>query len=432
MSSPKPPAPAARPEIVPPDDESREITPFEGTDSLSALTRGEIDIQIATAKRYPRSVTDFKRVALEMATLDEATAASMFYALPRADKTIEGPSVRLAEIVGSAWGNLRYGARVIEISDRWVTAQGACFDMEKNLACSIETRRRIVDKNGRRFNDDMIGVTSNAACSVALRQAIFKIVPMAYVKDILAEARLVAVGKHLTMEQRRTRIFEWFAKIGASQEDVLSLMDRKGPADLTVDDVIILLGLKTAIQDGETTFDETLSAKVPGEPIQMPRRKSENDSAGKSGDAGSERAREPAAAAVQPGAVPGPAPAPAAPPPAPAPAASPAGNPPREGTSEHPASAAGATETGDPGGGGRVASPTAARAAYSQAFVTKTASVSPGRGRGEPYFQLTLDDGSVWKAKDGAVFKAAAEAEKAGAKVNLVIQDGLVLYVGRT
>src|SRR6185369_14649302 len=83
--------------------------------SLAGWQREEIDIQIATAKRYPRSITAFKRQCLEMATLDEETAGSMYYVLPRAGKKIEGPSVRLAEIAGSAWGNLRSKSYIVEV-----------------------------------------------------------------------------------------------------------------------------------------------------------------------------------------------------------------------------------------------------------------------------------------------------------------------------
>ena len=229
--------------------------------TLSKLMRAEIDVQIATAKRYPRSVTGFKREAEEMATLDEETAGSMFYVLPRAGKSIEGPSVRLAEIVGSAWSNLRYEARVVEIADRYISAQGTCFDLEKNVAARVEVRRRITDKKGRRYNDDMIAVTANAACSIALRQAIFKVVPFAYVKDIYEKAKVVAIGKGLTMDQRRNRALEWFGKVGAKSEQILKILGRKGLEDITVDDLIILQGIKTAIQDNETTWDGIIEEK---------------------------------------------------------------------------------------------------------------------------------------------------------------------------
>lgn len=227
--------------------------------TLPAFNASEIDIQIATARRYPRSIVAFKRSAMEMATLDEETAGSMFYILPRAGKKIEGPSVRLAEVCGSAWGNVRYGARVIEIGERFVTAEGVCMDLEKNNACSVQVRRRITDSRGARYGDDMIQVTANAACSIALRQAIFKIIPFAYIKDIYEKAKQVSIGKGLTIEKQRERAFESLAKFKLGKDDVLKLMKRKGIEDLTVDDLIDLRGIYTALSDGDTTAEQLLA-----------------------------------------------------------------------------------------------------------------------------------------------------------------------------
>ena len=64
---------------------------LDGSTALEAVDRASIDIQIATAKQYPRSVDKALKEALTLATLDEETAASMFYVLPRAGKRIEGP-----------------------------------------------------------------------------------------------------------------------------------------------------------------------------------------------------------------------------------------------------------------------------------------------------------------------------------------------------
>ncbi len=230
----------------------------EDQSALVSLSRAEIDVQISTAKRYPRSIVAFQRQAMEMATLDEETAASMFYALPRSGRTIEGPSVRLAEIVGSAWGNLHYGARALDPgpNDRFIVAQGIAWDLEKNVRIQYEVRRRITDKNAKRYNDDMIGVTGNAAASIALRNAIFKVVPFAYVKRIYEEAKLVSIGKALTMEQRRSRALEWFSKLGVKEAQILVLLGKKGLEDVDVDDLVTLNGLKTAIKEGDTTIEE--------------------------------------------------------------------------------------------------------------------------------------------------------------------------------
>jgi hypothetical protein len=67
----------------------------------------ELDIQINTAKAYPRSVKSFLEEAKMLATANQETAASCFYSLPRKDKNgkqvqITGPSIRLAEIAAYA------------------------------------------------------------------------------------------------------------------------------------------------------------------------------------------------------------------------------------------------------------------------------------------------------------------------------------------
>src|SRR4029077_2732651 len=63
-------------ELMPPTDvqepEVREV-PFGGS-MLEQQTRGEIDIQIVTARRFPRSIRAFRDRAMEMATLTEDIA----------------------------------------------------------------------------------------------------------------------------------------------------------------------------------------------------------------------------------------------------------------------------------------------------------------------------------------------------------------------
>lgn len=228
--------------------------------TLGALVRAEIDTQIATAKSYPRSVAKFKKQALAMACLDEDTAASCFYTLPRAGKPITGPSIRLAEITGSAWGNIRYGARVIGDDGRIITAQGVCVDLEANVSATVDVQRRVTDKKGRRYSDDMVVVTGNAACSIALRNAIFKVVPMAYVNDVLAQARKVAIGDVKTLEARRADMVAYFGKMGIVPERVFAVVGKTAIEDVGLDELGLLKGLATAIKDGDTKIDDAFPA----------------------------------------------------------------------------------------------------------------------------------------------------------------------------
>src|SRR5689334_8327744 len=106
-----------------------EVLEREVSATLPSVRSGSVDVQVSTAKQFPRSITTFIRRATEMATLTPDIAASCVYALPRDGRTIEGPSARLAEIVAHAWGNMRIQAGVSDQDDRFVTARGEAWDV---------------------------------------------------------------------------------------------------------------------------------------------------------------------------------------------------------------------------------------------------------------------------------------------------------------
>lgn len=228
---------------------------IESAEALAVINRSEIDQQITTARAYPRSIKQFKSTALELATLDEETAASCFFHLPRG-KGIEGPSIRLAEIVAYAWGNLRYGARVIGVDSKFVEAEGFAFDLQTNTAVKVTVRRKITDKKGNRYNDDMIVMTGNAACSIAARNALFRIVPRAFVDQICEAAKQVVRGDAKTLSERRDRALAWFEEKGAKVPDILKFLERKGVEDITLDDLVTLTGIRTAIMDKEINIKD--------------------------------------------------------------------------------------------------------------------------------------------------------------------------------
>lgn len=234
-------------------EDAREV---DGSGTLEALTRGEIDVQIRTAKAFPRSIRKFISEATDMACLDEPTAESCMYALPRGGKSIQGPSARLAEIVASAWGNCRAGARVVAEESNFVVAQGVFFDLERNVAITFESRRRITNSNGQRYNDDMIGVTANAACSIALRNAVFKGVPKAFWNPIYEAAKRTAIGDAKSLAAKRDEMVTYFGKMGIALDRILAAVGRPGLDDIGADELVTLKGAASAIKEGEFTIEQ--------------------------------------------------------------------------------------------------------------------------------------------------------------------------------
>lgn len=239
--------------------------------TVALLSNAEINQQIATAKRYPRSVSSFIKKATELVTLNEAIAQQCIYALPRDGKVIEGPSARMAEVIINAWGNSRAGARIVSDEGNFIVAQAVFHDLEQNVALTYEVQRRITNKSGKRFSDDMIGVTANAACSIALRNAILKGVPKAYWDNIYKKARALVAGDIQSLASKRANALKEFVIFGITEAQILAKLGRSGIADINTDDLVLLFGMLTAIRDGDTTpeqafaieGDETKAAKPP-------------------------------------------------------------------------------------------------------------------------------------------------------------------------
>lgn len=231
--------------------------------ALEAAERASIDIQIATAHRFPRSMETFKSTAISMATIDEETAESCLYRRPVGkdqetgeQKFAEGMSVRMAEIVGASYGNLRVAAQIIEQTPRFIRARGMAHDLQTNFAASSEVIESTVKKNGQPYDERMRIVIAKAALAKARRDATFQVVPRALAKPVEAEVRKVLLGDAQTLERRRATVCGWIAKIGIDEKRVWAALGIAGKSDLNVDVLEKLTGIRTAVKDGEITIDE--------------------------------------------------------------------------------------------------------------------------------------------------------------------------------
>lgn len=239
-----------------------EIAPHESSLAVEAVSRAEINMQIATARQYPRKeLSLIKRNMLSHATLDEETAAACFYKLPRGGSMIEGPSVRLAEIAASNYGNLRIATRTLETVTEGnaphVVVQVAIHDLENNLAIQVEKRRRITGKKskGGKPDEDDINLATNSCASIAFRDAVFRVVPNVLIRPVLDECKKVAVGKANSLSEKRTTILKRLAQLGASEARVLKSLGLAKAEDITITHCEDMIGRGTAIRDGALVED---------------------------------------------------------------------------------------------------------------------------------------------------------------------------------
>lgn len=223
----------------------------------------ELDVQIATAKRYPRDIEVSLADASNMITSSKQIAESCNYSLPRKQqdgkiKYINGPSIRLAEIIAQSWGNLHAGIRFLPSEDsKTIIAEAMIWDLEKNNRFPAIIKRSIVTKTGKLYSQDMQTMTANAATAIAFRNAIFKAIPRAAI-DQLHKIALDFISNNDKLGEQIPRVLNYFMGAGYTKEHILKFLDRKTEKEITKDDIIKLSGIKNRIDDGQLAANESL------------------------------------------------------------------------------------------------------------------------------------------------------------------------------
>lgn len=228
------------------------------------LQKAEVDQLITTARAYPRSLKHVQGRIMSMATLDEESAEECIYALPRGGKPIKGPSIRFAEILKQSFGNCRAAARVVAVDriEMFVEAEGVFHDLETNSSTTARVRRRISDRRGKVFNDDMIIVTGNAACSIAMRNAILAGVPKPLWRRAYETVQATITGDVTTLSVNREKALKALAAFGVKPEQIFAALGREGLEDISVDDIGTLRGMFSALKNGEATVEEMFVGTV--------------------------------------------------------------------------------------------------------------------------------------------------------------------------
>jgi phage anti-repressor protein len=236
--------------------------------NTAAIIKAEIDMQIATAKMYPREVKKSLDKAIAMVTMDQETAESCIYAKPRKNDKgendfIKGESVRLAEIAAIAWGNIHYGTRIVGNDGKKITARGIAWDLESNVKADQEVDRSIWStRYNKSFSEDMQVVTGNAAAAIAKRNVIISIIGKSYIRRIYNEAVKAAIGDQSQLSKKVNALFDRFKKMGIQPEKILAYFDKKSVDQITVDEVEEMIGIGTAIKDRSLSIDQAFEIET--------------------------------------------------------------------------------------------------------------------------------------------------------------------------
>ena len=250
----------ANAELIDPSQHQREAelpATVETHDGLTAVEQSravaEIQASMVIAKKFPRNEDQaYTKIIRACARLELAKQAK--YSYPRGGKQVEGPSIRLAEVLARCWGNMDYGivetARRIGESDLLAFA----WDKESNTKVVRQfTTRHIREK--RSGNEDLRGerdiyeLTANQG-QRRVRACILELIPGDFVDAALAQCEKTLKGGYgKTLEDLRRELLVLFSKFGINQEMIETRIQHKYEA-LTYQEYEQLISIYNGIKDG--------------------------------------------------------------------------------------------------------------------------------------------------------------------------------------
>lgn len=233
-------------------------------DNTAVLLKAEIDMQVTTAKAYPRDLKICVQKAMQAACFSQQIAAACMYTKPvgKSDK-VSGASIRLAEIMISAWTNIHCSTRLTRNDGKFISIEAIVIDRETNTIYSETVERSIMTsakdgKTPRQYSYDMIQNTAAAGASIALRKAAFRLFGKHFVDLIYEATKEVALGrKPSTMgdtqsfEVVRQKAIAQFEKSGIPPEKIYNYFGITTLTELTDDHLIEMMGVKNAIKEGD-------------------------------------------------------------------------------------------------------------------------------------------------------------------------------------
>lgn len=195
-----------------------EALPNTMTEVKSQREASEIQAMVFMAKQFPRNQIQAADRILNACTR-QTLADSAVYSYPRGGQSVEGPSIRLAEVLAQNWGNLDFGIRELSQENGVSTVEAYAWDLETNVrqAKVFQVAHKRMAKGGTKTLTDPRDIYEMVANqgSRRLRACILSIIPGDIVEAALAQCSVTqAASVGATPEEIKETIRKLTATMG--------------------------------------------------------------------------------------------------------------------------------------------------------------------------------------------------------------------------
>ncbi|PAE20535.1 hypothetical protein CHH80_11020 [Bacillus sp. 7504-2] len=226
----------------------------------------EVKGQIFMAKQFPRNIFHAEQRILD-ACKRPSLAQTAVYRYPRGKQVVEGPSIRLAEVLAQNWGNLSYGIKELEQREGESVAMAFCWDLETN----VRQEKVFTVPHSRKANGKITKLTdprdiyelvaNNGARRV--RSCILGVIPGDIVEAAVAECNNTLKGNNNgPLKDRIANALTAFKNQHKVTQEMIEVRFGYNADAFTEVDYLELIKIFNSLKDGMSKVDDWFDKKA--------------------------------------------------------------------------------------------------------------------------------------------------------------------------
>lgn len=244
-----------------PKPEAKNVT----TEAMVSRQAQEVQMAMYVAKNFPRDTYDaFQRIMKECER--KLVAENAVYQYPKGGQKVQGPSIRLAEVIARNWGNIDYGIIELDQKDGESSMMAYAWDLETNTRqtkiFTVKHERKAKGKTNKLTDSrDVYELTANMGTR-RMRACILGIIPGDIVDAAVQKCNDTLInGQKEPLEDRLRKALDAFKKdFGVTKEMIEDSFQLNIDA-FTEHDFVKLGRIYTSIREGVGKKEDFFDAK---------------------------------------------------------------------------------------------------------------------------------------------------------------------------
>lgn len=228
----------------------------------------EVQAAMMLARANPRD----ERKAMDrilMSCARPSLAEQAVYQYARGGTDISGPSIRLAEAIAQAWGNLQYGVRELSRDHENATVQAYAWDLETGTRREVTFQVPLIrstKKGSYRLEDprDIYETVANQGAR-RVRACILALIPGDVVDAAVEQCEATMKAKADVSPESIKKMVEAFAAVGVTREQIELRIQRRLDS-ITPAQVVQLKKIYASLRDGMSNVSDWFEVQQAGAP----------------------------------------------------------------------------------------------------------------------------------------------------------------------